>query len=199
MDKQLQINAFRAGIAQFVTFSDLEWESLTEYLNFSTLNKKEYFAVEGKVCDYMAFIVKGAVRYYHDKDGQEITGYFSFENEFASSYKSFIKRTPSTNYIQALEETQLILISHNNFQKMLDNPLIGLKIERFGRLIAEYYICCYDDRVTSFILQSPEERYTAIEKTRPDIFQRIPQHFIANFLGITPVSLSRIRKRTLSK
>lgn len=197
MDRQLQINAFRAGVAQFVTFTDLEWEILAQYLNFSTLNKKEYFAVEGKVCDYMAFIVKGAVRYYHDKDGQEITGYFSFENEFASSYKSFISRTPGTNYIQALEETKLVLISHSNLQKMLDNPVLELKIERFGRLIAEYYICCYDGRVTSFIIQSPEQRYTELEKTRPDIFQRVPQHFIANFLGITPVSLSRIRKRTL--
>ncbi|MFC3559741.1 Crp/Fnr family transcriptional regulator [Pedobacter jamesrossensis] len=197
MDKQFQINAFRAGIAQFVTFTDVEWEMLTQYLDFSTLDKKEYFAVEGKVCDYMAFIVQGALRYHHIKDGQEITGYFSFENEFASAYKSFIKRTPSTNYIQALEETKLILISHSNFQKMLNNPLLALKIERFGRLIAEYYICCYEDRVTSFIIQSAEERYTELEKTRRDIFQRVPQHFIANFLGITPVSLSRIRKRTL--
>lgn len=197
MDKQLQLNAFRLGIAQFVTFSDLEWEMFTPYLSFSALDKKEYFAVEGKVCNYMAFIVKGALRYYHIKNGQEITGYFSFENELASAYKSFLRRTPNTNYIQALEDTKLVLISHNNFQEMLNNPHLAIKIERFGRLVAEYYICCYDDRVTSFITQSPEERYIALEKTGHDIFQRVPQHFIANFLGITPVSLSRIRKRTL--
>lgn len=197
MDRQFQLNAFRTGIAQFVTFTEAEWEVFIQHLSFSSLNKKEHFAIEGKVCDHMAFIVKGALRYYHLKDGQEITGYFSFENELASAYKSFLRRTPSTNYIQALEETELVLISYNNFQKMLSLPLLALKIERFGRLVAEYYICCYDDRVTSFITQSPEERYTSLEKTRSDIFQRVPQHFIANFLGITPVSLSRIRKRTL--
>ena len=197
MDRQFQLNAFRIGIAQFVTFTEREWEVFIQHLSFSSLNKKEHFAIEGKVCDHMAFIVKGALRYYHLKDGQEITGYFSFENELASAYKSFLRRTPSTNYIQALEETELVLISYNNFQKMLSLPLLALKIERFGRLVAEYYICCYDDRVTSFITQSPEERYTSLEKTRSDIFQRVPQHFIANFLGITPVSLSRIRKRTL--
>jgi len=197
MDRQFQLSAFRTGIAQFVTFTEREWEVFIQHLSFSSLNKKEHFAIEGKVCDHMAFIVKGALRYYHLKDGQEITGYFSFENELSSAYKSFLRRTPSTNYIQALEETELVLISYNNFQKMLSLPLLALKIERFGRLVAEYYICCYDDRVTSFITQSPEERYTSLEKTRSDIFQRVPQHFIANFLGITPVSLSRIRKRTL--
>nr|WP_276902167.1 Crp/Fnr family transcriptional regulator [Pedobacter kyonggii] len=197
MDKQAQLEAFRNGITQFVTFNDAEWEIFTQYLSFSTLSKKEHFAVEGKVCDYMCFITHGAVRYYHIKDRQEITGYFSFENELMSAYKSFLKRTPNANYIQALEETELVMISHQNLQQMLNHPLLALKIEHFGRLIAEYYICCYEDRVTAFITQSPEERYTALEKTAKDIFQRVPQHFIANFLGITPVSLSRIRKRTL--
>ncbi|MGQ7854761.1 Crp/Fnr family transcriptional regulator [Pedobacter sp. WC2501] len=197
MDKQTQLEAFRNGITQFVTFNDAEWEIFTQYLSFSTLSKKEHFAIEGKVCDYMCFITRGAVRYYHIKDGQEITGYFSFENELMSAYKSFLKRTPNANYIQALEETELVMISHRNLQKMLNHPLLALKIEHFGRLIAEYYICCYEDRVTAFITQSPEERYTALEKTAKDIFQRVPQHYIANFLGITPVSLSRIRKRTL--
>jgi len=197
MDKQAQLEAFRKGIAQFATFNDAEWEIFTPYLSFSNLSKKEHFAVEGKVCNYMCFITRGAVRYYHIKDGQEITGYFSFENELMSAYKSFLKRTPNTNYIQALEETELVMISHQNLQQMLNHPLLALKIERFGRLIAEYYICCYEDRVTAFITQSPEERYVILEKTAKDIFQRIPQHFIANFLGITPVSLSRIRKRTL--
>jgi len=197
MDRQFQLEVFRTGITPFVTFNETEWEIFTQYLSFATLSKKEHFAVEGKVCDYMAFITRGAVRYYHIVDGQEITGYFSFENELMSAYKSFVKRTPCANYIQALEETELVLIAYNNLQQMLNHPLLALKMERFGRLIAEYYICCYEDRVTAFITQSPEERYTALEKTGRDIFQRVPQHFIANFLGITPVSLSRIRKRTL--
>ncbi|WP_316803948.1 Crp/Fnr family transcriptional regulator [Pedobacter nototheniae] len=197
MDKQFKIDAFRSGLTPFITFNEAEWEIFTRHLSFSTLNKKEHFAVEGKVCDYMAFIVQGAIRYYHVKDGEEITGYFSFENEFVSAYKSFLKRIPNTNFIQALEETELVLISYHNLQEMLNHPLLALKMERFGRLIAEHYICCYDDRLTAFITQSPEERYTALEKTARDIFQRVPQHFIANFLGITPVSLSRIRRRTL--
>ncbi|MNL63070.1 hypothetical protein D3C87_1871610 [compost metagenome] len=70
-------------------------------------------------------------------------------------------------------------------------------MERFGRLVAEHYICCYEDRISSFILDTPEERYLKMLKTDPDIMQRVPQHYVANYLGITPVSLSRIRKRTV--
>jgi CRP-like cAMP-binding protein len=70
-------------------------------------------------------------------------------------------------------------------------------MERFGRLIAEHYLICYEDRVTAFITQTPEERYLQLLSTGREILQRMPQHYIANYLGITPVSLSRIRKRIL--
>lgn len=126
-DKQFKINAFRAGLAQFITFEESEWEILSEYLSFSTLKKKDHFVVEGKVCDYIGFIIQGAVRHYYVKDGQEITGYFCFENELVSAYKSFLKRIPSTNFIQALEETELVLIAFSDLQKMLNHPLLALK------------------------------------------------------------------------
>jgi hypothetical protein len=70
-------------------------------------------------------------------------------------------------------------------------------MERLGRLIAEHYLICYEDRVTSFVTQTPEERYNKLLETGGEILQRIPQHYIANFLGITPVSLSRIRRRIM--
>ena len=75
--------------------------------------------------------------------------------------------------------------------------MLAYKMERFGRLVAEYYLCCYEDRVASFVTQTPEERYLQLLSTGREILQRMPQHYIANFLGITPVSLSRIRRRVL--
>jgi hypothetical protein len=81
---------------------------------------------------------------------------------------------------------------------LLENPLSGPKMERFGRLVAEYLICCYEERVVSFVTQKPEERYRQLLLKQPDLLQRIPQHYVANYLGITPVSLSRIRKRIAS-
>lgn len=191
------LSVFRKGLAQFITFDENEWAEFISHLDYKTIKKRDHFSVKDKVCDDIGFIINGSVRYYHIKDGTEITGYFSFENEFVTSYKSYLTQQPCTGYIQALEQTELILISHKNMNIMLNSPLLTYKMERFGRLVAEYYICCYEDRITSFITKTPEERYLIMLQTEPEIMQRVPQHYIANFLGITPVSLSRIRKRTL--
>lgn len=195
---EASLNTFREGLSEFVSFNEMEWATLVPYLKPALLKKKDHFAVQGKVCEYIGFIITGAVRYYHVKDGIEITGYFSFENDFISSYKSYVTRQPAIGYIQALEQTELVVISYKNMQLMLDNPVLALKMERFGRLVAEHYICCYEDRIASFITRNPEERYIEMLEKQGDIMLRVPQHYVANFLGITAVSLSRIRKRTIS-
>jgi CRP-like cAMP-binding protein len=197
MDSSTALVIFRKTIEKFVVFNEAEWIVFTQHLTFSTLKKKQYFATPDKVCDKIGFIVTGSARYFHIKDGQDITGYFSFENEFVSSYKSYLTNQPGFTYVQALEDTRLINISRNDMEQMLNNPLLAYKMERFGRLVAEYYLCCYEDRVASFITQTPEERYLQLLSTGREILQRMPQHYIANFLGITPVSLSRIRRRLM--
>ena len=194
---EASLKVFRAGLSRFASFSEAEWAELLPYLKAMRLKKKEHFSVQGAICKYIGFIITGSVRYYHVKDGLEITGYFSFENEFVSSYKSYVTQQPAAGYIQALEQTELIVISHKNMQLMLSHPTLAFKMERFGRLVAEYYICCYEDRIASFITQTPEERYMQMLEKQGDILLRVPQHYVANFLGITSVSLSRIRKRTL--
>ncbi|MBE9585215.1 Crp/Fnr family transcriptional regulator [Mucilaginibacter sp. JRF] len=196
MDQIDQLKAFRQYIETFVVFTADEWHELEKHLTFIELKKKDYFAERGKVCQLFGFITNGSVRYFSVReDGEEITNYFSFTGELTSSYKSFVRQQPSLVYIQALEDTSFICISHSNMQKLLNNPQLGHKMERFGRLVAEYYLCCYEDRVQAFITQSPEERYVKLLQDGQGVLQRIPQHYIANFLGVTPVSLSRIRKR----
>lgn len=198
MDTLNSLKTFRKQLEKFVTFNDDEWEAFKKYPGFRMLKKKTHFAVPDKVCTEIGFIVTGSVRYYHIKDGEDITGYFSFENEFVSSYKSFLTQQPGFSYIQALEDTQLITISYKDMQAMLASPQLGYKMERFGRLVAEFYLCCYEDRVASFVAKTPEERYLDLLSTGREILQRMPQHYIANFLGITPVSLSRIRRRLMA-
>ncbi|CAN5231135.1 Crp/Fnr family transcriptional regulator [soil metagenome] len=195
--KAAKLDLFRRELQQFVVFTGEEWALFITFVNFITLKKKEHFAQEGRICDHIAFVAIGSVRYYHVKDGEEITGYFSFEREFVSSYKSFLTRQPALNYIQALEETELISITYMSMQQLYTHPVLAYKMERFGRLVAEFYLLCYEERIASFITQTPEERYSKLLETGREILQRIPQHYIANFLGITPVSLSRIRRRML--
>jgi CRP-like cAMP-binding protein len=188
---------FRQHLGKFIELNEAEWLVFIQHLEFKSLKKKSFFAVPGLVCNDVGFIFSGSVRYFNSKDGEEITGYFSFENEWTSSYSSFLTRRPAINYIQALEDTKLITISYKNMQAMLANPLLAYKMERFGRLVAEFYLLCYEERMTSFITKTPEERYLDLLNTGRDIIRRMPQHYIAHFLGITPVSLSRIRLRTL--
>ena len=188
---------FRKGISKFIEFNEVEWNLVYQHLDLKKLRKKGLFAEPGVVCSEIGFIVTGSVRYFNVKDGEEITGYFSFENELVSSYRSFLTRQPSLNYIQALEETQLVNISYKNMQEMLAHPMLAYKMERFGRLAAEYYLICYEERMSSFITKTPEERYLDLLNTGREIIQRMPQHYIAHFLGITPVSLSRIRRRIM--
>ncbi|HEY1025917.1 MAG TPA: Crp/Fnr family transcriptional regulator [Sphingobacteriaceae bacterium] len=194
---ELQLLFFRKALEQFVVFTEREWDIFAGYLHVKTLKKKEYFAEAGKVCNEVGFLLRGSIRYYHVKDGVEITGYFSFENEFVSAYKSFLTQTPSTASIQAMENCQVICFTHSGLRDLFDNPLVNYKIERFGRLVAEALICCYDDRVASFVTKTPEERYMELLHSNNNILTRIPQHYVANYLGITPVSLSRIRRRIL--
>jgi CRP-like cAMP-binding protein len=197
MERSAALNIFRKHLDKYVVFNEAEWIVFTSYLNYSALKKKHYFAEPDKVSDKVGFTITGSVRYFYIKDGQDITGYFSFENEFISSYKSYLTQQPGFTYIQALEDTTLITFTRNDMDQMLANPMLAYKMERFGRLIAEHYLCCYEDRIASFITQTPEERYLQLLSTGKDILKRMPQHYIAHFLGITPVSLSRIRRRVM--
>ena len=197
MDTSAALLLYREYLKTYIDFNEAEWILFTQHLSFSSLKKKHYFAEYGKVCDKVGFIVSGSVRYFHMKDGQDITGYFSFENEFMGSLKSYLTGLPGYTYVQALEDTRLITFTRKDMDEMLNNPMLDYKMERLGRLIAESYLCCYEDRVVSFLTQTPEERYIQLLSTGKEILQRMPQHYIAHFLGITPVSLSRIRRRVM--
>lgn len=200
MDKQLEkyLPAFRQQLAKWVFFTDEEWALLTNQLQLRSLAKKAHFTQAGEVCQELGFILTGAVRLYHVKDGEEITSYFCLNNEFISSYKSFLKQVPGSSFIQALEATLVITFSHSAIQQLLAHPLTAYKMERFGRLIAEELVFCYEDRVQAFVTQTPEERYASLLTNNPRVVQHIPQHYLATYLGITPVSLSRIRRRLVA-
>jgi CRP-like cAMP-binding protein len=187
--------SFRRNLETFVTFTDEEWDLFAAHLYLRKIKKREAFIRSGTVCNEVGFIYSGTFRFYFLKEGIEISNYFCFERELVSSYRSFLKREPSVINIEAMENAEVICFSHATLEQLSTNPKIAYKMERFGRMVAEYLICCYEDRVVAFITQTPEERYRQLLQRQPDLLQRIPQHYVANFLGITPVSLSRIRKR----
>ena len=160
------------------------------------LKKGEHFLTSGNVCRHLIFIETGLVRYYINSDGIEKTNYFNKENEFVCDYVSFLTQIPSYVNIQALEDTTAWIISHEGMQQFYKEVTTG---ERFGRLGIEEVFVNVVSQIGSLYTDSPEVRYHKFISNYPDVGQRIPQYYIASYVGIKPQSLSRIRKRISDK
>lgn len=185
----------RNYLSRFVNLTEEELTHFTRKMTPRKLRRKEVLLQEGDISHSVAFINKGCVRYYYLVDGEEHTGQFFFENSFVTDYESFIREEPSRQNIDALEKSELLLLTKTNlYQLYNENP----KFERFGRLMAENAYLGLRRRNNELLNLNPEERYLQLIKQRPKVIERIPQHYIASYLGIQPESLSRIRKRIIS-
>ena len=183
-------------LSQVVKVNPDDFKLFSKKLSSVNLKKNEIWEKEGRIGQYLGFINKGILRQYHLKDGQEFTEDFFSENDFIGNYISYLKQEPSTLNIQALEDCELFVITFDDLQKFYDEiPTV----DRFGRLIAEKKLIEFHDKTTSFLLDSPEERYYKLIQQKPDLHSRVKQYYIAQYLGIRPESLSRIRKRHNSK
>ena len=141
-----------------------------------------------------AWMAQGNCRlYYLRPNGEERTTYFFFENHLLGDYPGCLTGQPSQLNIQALTDTDLVVFDYAVLRQLYDEcPAY----ERFARLVAEYHLLGTDARLTEQLLCSPEERYRALLASgKTKILERVPQHLVANYLGVTPVSLSRIRAR----
>ncbi len=179
----------------YMPFNTIELEAVDLYFQALTLKKKQFLIQEGAPCKFIAFIVKGAIRHYHIKDGEEKSCDLSLENTFITEFKSFNTGIPSNITFQALEATSLLTISKKHLLELYEKfP----KYETFGRIITEQIVSRTTEIAMSLLADKPEERYLKLLEDKPEIFQRIPLKYIANFLGVSPESLSRIRKRVHS-
>ena len=116
--------------------------------------------------------------------------HFALENTFVTDYKSFLKRLPSNFSVQAMEDSTIILMSY----EMLHDGYKKLRFgEKLGRLLAEDYLFLFNDKIQSIYTESPLERYKSMNTKFPKILQRIPQHYIASYLNISSVHLSRLK------
>ena len=125
-------------------------------------------------------------------EGKDITFQFFFEGDFVASFDSLYKRTPSLFYLESIEPTELTVIRRENFYNLINNDLLFRQLYE-EKLIDRFH--AYQQLFLSRIKNTPQQRYEELLKEYPDIIQRVPQHYIASYPGITPVSLSRIRNR----
>ena len=194
-DAALQL--LRNTISNFVQLTDVDWQLLLPHLHEKKLAKGALFAQEGKTATEVGFVISGNMRHYYTRDGEEKTTYFYFEGHFVSAYFSCISRTPSDLTIEAMTDCSLVVFKYAVLRSLFEQSHTW---ERFGRLMAEYLALGLEKRMADLLLLSPEERYIElIRSNKQKILERIPQAYIANYLGITPVSLSRIRNRVMHK
>lgn len=148
---------------------------------------------EGEIASALNLVLRGCLRTYFVKDsGAEITSQFFIETQVVSSFESAMTQTPSRIYIDAIEDSTIGFIRIKDLENLIMNNSTAR--EYFGRFIMTRLIY-YMNQHASFILDSPEKRYLKLLKESPELASRLPQQYIASFLGITPVSLSRIRAR----
>jgi CRP-like cAMP-binding protein len=178
-------------ISGYIDINEKEWTYYASMFREKKLKKKEIILKEGSNCRDVFFVVRGLLRvYFVDKEGDEKTFHFALENTFVTDYKSFLKRLPSNFSVQAMEDSTIVLMSYD----MLHDGYKKLRFgEKLGRLLAEDYLFLFSDKIQSIYTESPMERYKSMNLKFPKILQRIPQHYIASYLNISSVHLSRLK------
>ncbi|WP_272652689.1 MULTISPECIES: Crp/Fnr family transcriptional regulator [Maribacter] len=160
------------------------------------LIKNENLITPGKICDFIAFVKTGILRYYIDDDGSEINIDFHVEGSFASAYSSFLTQKPAIGYLQALENSELYIIPKSTYEKLLEESSDWYKL---AKGISDDYFLRKCKRQTSLLMHPAKDRFDLLKETYPKIEQLVSQYHIASYLGIKPESLSRIKSLTYIK
>lgn len=181
---------------QRVPLSADEQEQIRSFLMPKKLRKKQYLLQEGDVCKAIAFVEKGALREYSVDNGTEHIIQFALEGWTIADLFSFLTGEPATYNIDALEDSELILITKSAHEELLQKQP---KYETYIRILITNAYVALQRRLTASITQSVEDRYVAFTETYPDIVQRVPQHMIASYMGLTPETLSRARKKMINR
>ena len=186
-----------AHIEKRVHLMDEDFNIVAKYFVPKTIKKHQFLLNEGIVCKHIGFVNSGCLREYTiDSKGIEHIVQFAIEDWWVSDLHSFLSGLPATNNIDALQDSEVLLLEKSAREELLDNCP---KMERFFRLLIEANQIATRERITDSLGASAEERYLKFIKTYPKLFELVPQNQIASYLGITPQSLSRIRKELSNK
>ena len=176
--------------AEKLSLCSIQYESMK-------INKHEFLLQQGEVCHHTFFVEKGLLRMYSiDKNGKEHIIQFAPENWLIGDRSSLYFNEKSNYYIEAVEDSEVLFLKPDFFSKLLEE--FPNTIER-NDLIIQKHVKSLQDRINSLLGETAEERYMKFTKMYPDLLLRVPQWMIASYLGITPESLSRVRKELARK
>ncbi len=191
---------FQEFIEQIIDINEKDWNAVDIKFHNVCYKKGDIINKEGDVFRNIYFINTGIVRsYFTDNEGRDFTWYIHYssdqanmKNLFVVDYASFIKQEPSKLFFEVIEDTKLLSISYNSIQKLYN---LSAKWQEFGRLMADEGYYHIHHRTMSLLTENATKRYERLLEENPNLLQIVPQYYIASYLGITPQSLSRIRKK----
>ena len=179
-------------IINYAPLSAEAQNALQDAFEKKTISKNEYLLSEGQVCRQLYFLEKGALRGFYDLDGKEITHWFGFENDFVTSFHSFITGEAAVENIQFIEGSILWMISKETLNNLFNQHH---EIERLVRIVYEKYYIRLEERFVNAQFKAASERYENLLLHTPHIIERVPLGYIASYLGISQETLSRIRSK----
>ena len=180
-------------IGRFVTLSNEELEEIAGKFKRKLVKKNDYVLRQGDTCKDFVFVDKGCLRLYYVKDGIEVSVWFAFQPSSAIEVYSFISGEPSDYFLQAIEDSEVLFLSKTELKKMYQSHP---KMQEMMRNYWEAVLLDLISRFTALETDSAEERYLNLINNT-DYLGAIPQKYLASFIGVTPTSLSRIRKKII--
>ncbi|HEY4107880.1 Crp/Fnr family transcriptional regulator [Puia sp.] len=184
-------------VAKYIALSVEELDFFHSLLRVRKVRKKQFLLQEGEVCDFEGFILKGCTRmYYLNKEGVETILLFAVEDWWVSDITSFSDRTPSNLFIETVEDTELLTIDHSSKALLFERVPA---FERMFRLLVQRNLGVLQQRFYAAVSQTAEERYKAFLEKYPLVAQRVPQHQIARYIGVSPEFLSKVRSGMFRK
>ncbi|KUY31098.1 cyclic nucleotide-binding protein [Elizabethkingia ursingii] len=182
-------------ITERVILSDEEREWCASYFKPVVYSKNTCIEAEGKIPQYLYFIVSGYVRLFHQNEkGEEITTHINCPPGFITSYFNYVNQTPSDENLECITDCQLLRITKTNLDKLIDK---SSAFKDFSISVFQQSISYNENRSKELATLTAEQRYLKLIKEYPNILQNVPLQYIASFLGMNPKSLSRIRKQVI--
>ena len=180
----------------YVGLNDAEAAALREFAELRSYAKNELIFTEGNISNEIYFVTKGCVRLFYNVDGSDKTAVFYTQGKCICAGESYTFNLPAIENYQALEDTELIVLSKVAIEELL---AISSRFEVIARIATENELITCQKMIASFITKSAEERYVDLLNNQGELFQRVPQQYIASFLGVSPETLSRIKARVFKK
>lgn len=185
----------KKNLSKYADLSEEAWQDFVQVLSYKNIKKKDFLLSFGEHCAFEAYVLKGCFRtYFMDAEGKDVILSFAFEDWFMGDMSSQLNKMPSKIYIQALEDSEVLIIKSEDKEMLYKKHHI---FERIFRLMIMRHLVSYQERLYKIFALSAQERYNDLVLKYPQLQHRISQKYIASYLGVTPEFLSKMRKENL--